>query len=87
MTYSSIQTRELNFIDEQQKRLTINAQEALKERLLSQARERALHEGTSINSPVKIHEYYYDELAYFMSSYPSIYIDLILIKLENYKLN
>ncbi|MEK6481775.1 hypothetical protein WJR50_29800 [Catalinimonas sp. 4WD22] len=87
MTYSSIQTRELNFIDEQQNRLTINAQEALKERLLSQARERALHEGASSSSPFRVYEYYYDELASFMSSYPSIYIDLILIKLEDHKLN
>lgn len=87
MTYSSIHTRELNFIDEQQNRLTINAQKVIKERLLSQARERALHEGRGINSPLTIHEYYYDELACFMSSYPSIYIDLILIKLEDHKLN
>ncbi|MDF9795291.1 hypothetical protein OKW21_000554 [Catalinimonas alkaloidigena] len=87
MMDNGIQIRELSFIDEKQDRLTINAQEALKERLLSQARERALDDEGKVNSPIRVSEYYYDELASFMKSYPSVYIDLILIKLEKDKLN
>lgn len=86
MIDSDIQTSELHFTDEQHNRLTIDTQEALKARLLTVAKERATHDGSVPECSI-VHEYYYDELAGFMSSYPSIYIDLILIKLDYCQLN
>lgn len=84
---SNIHICELCFADNQQKQLTINAQESLKERLLTQAKVRAVHNELPKDLPHKVYEYYYDELAYFMQDYPSVLIDLVLIKLEESPLN
>lgn len=79
---SNIQICELSFADKQRKKLTIQAQESLKEKLLIQAKDRATCDGLPLNFPRKVHEYYYDELAHFMEDHPDIFIELVLIKLE-----
>lgn len=87
MMKRNIERCELRFVDTQPNKLTLDAQESIKERLLSQAKERAFHDASQTDFPHKVHEYYYDELACFMQAYPHVLIDLVLIKLEENSLN
>ena len=82
MRKSEIFLDDFSFVDPQHSKLSLNAQESLKERLLSNAKARAVHDGFHIDISNKVHEYYYDELAFFMQSHPQVLIDLTLIKLE-----
>jgi hypothetical protein len=84
---SKIRICDLCFADRQQKQLTLHAQELLKERLLSQAKDRAVHDDLPVDLSHKVYEYYYDELACFMQEYPNVLIDLVLIKLEESSLS
>lgn len=79
----NLSTQNFCFAGEDMEILTIDAQEDLKRNLLNAARERA----SSEKNPEHIQRYYYDALASFMNDYPSVQIDLILIKLDEFPLN
>jgi len=68
-------------------KLTINAQELLKEKFLCQARMLANQDDSTDQFSDKVYRHYYDVLAAFMQNYPSVVIDLILIKLDTSRLN
>jgi hypothetical protein len=79
---SNIKASDLSFVEDHSCKLTINAQESLKERLLCQAKERANHDLGPDQLQTKVHRHYYDVLAAFMTDHPRVVIDLILIKLD-----
>lgn len=83
----TIYVNDLCFVDEQPNQLTIGAQESIKKTLLEQARERASSDRNQLHFNEKVHYHYYDMLAAFMNAYPTILIDLVLIKLDEPTLN
>lgn len=83
----TIYVNELCFVEERPNQLTISAQESIKKTLLEQARERASRYSNKIHYNEKVHYHYYDMLAAFMNAYPTILIDLVLIKLDDPMMN
>jgi hypothetical protein len=83
----TIYVNDLCFVDERPNQLTIGAQENIKKTLLEQARERACRDSNQLHFNEKVHYHYYDVLAAFMNAYPTILIDLVLIKLDEPTLN
>ena len=83
----TIQVNDLCFVNERPNQLTIGAQESIKKTLLQQARERASQDKNQLHFNEKVHYYYYDILAAFMNAYPTILIDLVLIKIDESTLN
>ncbi|MFP4089644.1 MAG: hypothetical protein ACLFUB_18880 [Cyclobacteriaceae bacterium] len=60
--------------------LTLHSQERLRDAFLHQAHNLATHQAPQNEISEKAHELYYYALAQFMDDYPSIFIDLVLIK-------
>ena len=79
---SNTKASNMGILEDHSCKLTINAQESLKERLLCQAKERANHDLGPDQLQTKVHRHYYDVLAAFMTDHPRVVIDLILIKLD-----
>lgn len=83
----NVHIQDLCFVEGHSDQLTLTAQENLKRNLLHLARERASDDESPEQRHENVQHYYYDALASFMNDYPSVQIDLILIKLDEFPLN
>ena len=85
MVELNLQRDNLNFVEGHTNQLTIGAQEKLKRALLDLAKRQVAQNEATKHKDVRC--YYYEALASFMNEYPSVQIDLILIKLDEFPLN